>query len=296
MSLLNTLRFLVRHPLNADRKLYALKRFAAWQLGSRLSPGSVAVDFVDDARLLVARGMKGATGNVYTGLHEFDDMGFLLHVLRPDDGFVDIGANVGTYTVLAGKAVGAQCISIEPIPATFASLLDNIRLNDLSGRVRALNLGLGRTSDRLRFTARLDTTNHVVGDGEAVGEVVEVPVEPLDRVLDGVVPQLIKIDVEGFEAEVIAGAHATLSNEALLAVIMETNGAGQRYGNADEGLHEAMLGFGFESFRYAPLDRTLTSLDSGFNTIGNTLYIRDAALVRERTRTAPRFDVQGVSL
>jgi hypothetical protein len=61
----------------------------------------VVVPFVGDTRLLVARGMRGATGNVYVGLHEFEEMAFALHALRPSSRFIDVGANVGSYTVLA---------------------------------------------------------------------------------------------------------------------------------------------------------------------------------------------------
>ena len=63
--------------------------------------------------------MTGATGNIYTGLHEFEDMMFLLHLLRPGDIFVDAGANIGSYTVLASAVVGAKSISFEPVPPLF---------------------------------------------------------------------------------------------------------------------------------------------------------------------------------
>ncbi len=56
---------------------------------------------------------------------------FLLHFLRCDDLFVDIGANIGSYTVLAGAVVGATCLAVKPIPSTYESLLDNIHLNRL---------------------------------------------------------------------------------------------------------------------------------------------------------------------
>lgn len=95
-----------------------LLRFVKWQIGNRLVLGPVAARFVNDARLFVQKGMTGATGNLYVGLHEFEDMSFVLHGLRPDDLFVDVGANVGSYTVLAGAAVGASCVSFEPIPET----------------------------------------------------------------------------------------------------------------------------------------------------------------------------------
>jgi hypothetical protein len=66
--------------------------------------------------------MACATGNIYTGLHEFEDMSFLLHFLRPADLFIDIGANVGAYTIFASGIVAATSISIEPISQIFEIL------------------------------------------------------------------------------------------------------------------------------------------------------------------------------
>jgi hypothetical protein len=96
--------------------------------------------FANDTRLLVCRGMVGATGNLYVGLQEFEEMAFMLHQLRPDDVFVDVGANVGAYTLLAGTA-GARCVAFEPVPATFRALRDNVRLNGLQTRVRVVRSG-----------------------------------------------------------------------------------------------------------------------------------------------------------
>ena len=219
MSLLSTLRFVVRHPLNRANPGAALVRWLRWQLGSRLLPGPVVLPFVNDVRLIVRPGMTGATGNIYCGLHEFEDMALLLHALRPGDLFVDIGANVGSYSMLGG-ATGAHCLSIEPIPSTFSWLTQNIAINALGDRVRALNLGLGRSEGRLRFTGGLDTVNHVLADGEAADHFIEVLVRTLDSVVDGASPALIKMDVEGFETEVLAGAEQTLADPGLLAIIM----------------------------------------------------------------------------
>ena len=133
-------------------------------------PGPVAVSFVNDTRLLVSSGMTGATGNIYCGLHEFVDMGFLLHLLRPGDMFYDIGANVGSYTILASAAIGAQSVSLEPVPQTFHFLQDNIRLNGVSERVTALNAGVGHVNGVLRFTSDLDTVNHVLKMGRVTSK------------------------------------------------------------------------------------------------------------------------------
>ena len=64
-------------------------------------------------------------------------MGFLLHVLRSEDLFVDVGANVGSYTILACSVVGARGISFEPVPSTYKRLVENMRLNHLDEIGRA---------------------------------------------------------------------------------------------------------------------------------------------------------------
>lgn len=296
MTLLNSLSFVLRHPLNRGRKLAALRRYLQWQVGSRLVPGPVAVPFVGTTRLLVRPGMTGATGNVYCGLHEFEDMAFVLHVLRPNDLFVDVGANVGSYTILAAGGSGASCLSIEPVPSTFHHLLDNIRLNNLEARVTAKNIGLGASAGSLRFTSGFDTVNHVVAEGEFVADSMEVPVEPLDAVLRDAPLTLMKIDVEGFETEVLNGASEAMQRTSLLGVVMELNGSGLRYGYEDATLHHRMVEWGFAAVRYEPFSRTLTVLPTGNSSSGNTLYVRGIEQVRDRIQSAPTHRVLGASL
>ena len=295
MSVLNSLAFITQHPLTRNTRFAALARWFRWQVGSRLLPGPVVVPFVGDARLIVRPGMTGATGNIYCGLHEFEDMAFVLHVLRPDDMFVDIGANVGSYTILGGS-VGARGLSIEPIPATFSWLQQNIAINDFSHRVKALNIGLGRSESMLCFTRGLDTVNHVLSNGESAVETIDVPVRTLDAVLGDSKPTLIKIDVEGFETEVMAGATESLASPELLAVIMELNGSGARYGFDESALHQQMLDKGFKTFIYHPFERTLEPLQGTYASGGNTLYVRDIEKIAERVKTAPPVQVLNQAL
>lgn len=286
-------QFILNHPLNKGEKVAAMLRYLRWQIGSRLVSGGVAVDYVNDSRLLVRPGMTGATCNIYAGLHEFEDMAFVLHCLRKEDVFVDIGANIGSYTVLAGGAVGAQCFSIEPIPATFERLKDNIHLNGMSDHITALNIGIGEKEGVLRFTSDLDTVNHVLSDDEANNtSFSEVPVHQLDDVLSEVEPVMIKIDVEGFETNVIKGAEAVLAKPSLLAVLMELNGSGDRYGFDENELHAKMLSYGFAPYEYCPLKREIISLNGKNNDSGNTLYLRNIEGVMQRIKNAPKYSIK----
>jgi len=262
-------------------------------MGSRLVPGPVVVHFVNDSVLLVEPGMTGATGNIYTGLHEFEDMAFVLHMLRKGDLFIDVGANVGSYTILASGVVGAECISIEPIPATYGHLMRNIGLNNIRGIVDARNIGIGPEDGFLPFTTGKDTMNRV-SDKTASDktETMMVKVSTLDNVVGDRLPRLIKIDVEGFESGVIAGAHNVLSKDTLVSVIMEINGSGSRHGFTDAGVHGKMLDFGFRPFMYEPFERKLSQLAGRNEKSGNTLYIRDLNFVRDRLASAQKFRIR----
>ena len=99
MNIIKLLRFITSHPLNKSNKADAIMRFIKWQINTRLNPHPVVYPYTEKAKLIIEKGMTGATGNLYCGLHEFEDMSFLLHFLREEDLFIDIGANVGSYTV-----------------------------------------------------------------------------------------------------------------------------------------------------------------------------------------------------
>lgn len=293
--MLQLFKCILSHPLNRGRGARSLLRYLRWQVSSRLALGRVAVPFVDEMHLLVAPGMTGATGNIYMGLHEFQDMAFVLHLLRPGDLFVDIGANIGSYTVLAAGAAQADALAVEPLSSTYARLQTNIRLNGFNERVRTVNVGIGSSTGSLRFTAGLDTVNHVATDNDAAQQQIEVPVVTLDALVgDDQRPRLIKIDVEGFEHHVIEGGSAVLGSPETMGVIMELNGSGARYGFDDDRLHQSMIRFGFQPFGYEPETRQLKPLDHRNRVSGNTLYLKQIETVRQRVQSSRRFRIRNV--
>jgi hypothetical protein len=157
-----TLRFITNHPLCRKEPLQGVKRWLAWQIAARLAPGPVAFDFVEPARLFACSGLTGASGNLYVGMQEFEDMAFAIHMLRPGDLFCDVGANVGAYTILASAVSGARSVAFEPVSSTYAWLLQNIRLNGVADKVVARHEAVGAEIGTVRITSNLDTVNHVL--------------------------------------------------------------------------------------------------------------------------------------
>jgi FkbM family methyltransferase len=271
----------------------AVARWARWQLVSRLAAGPRVVPFAGQTTLLARAGETGVTGNIYLGLAEYREMAFTAHLLRPGDLFIDVGANAGSYTILASGVATARSIAFEPIAGTADRLDLNVCANGLADRVTVHRLGMGALPGRARFTTDEDTTNHVAASGEGG---TEIEIETLDRVLAATAPTLLKIDTEGFEPEVIAGAGSVLAMPSLLAVIVETNGESARFGRTLDDVVNPLRNAGFVPCVYDPKTRRLTEAAGASTDSGNTIFVRDTALVAERLARAAPFRVAGSTL
>lgn len=291
-QLIQIIKFIDQHPLARKHKLRAYCNFLWWQLSQFFSPRTRVVQFVGKTKLVVKKGLTGATGNIYTGLHEFSDMAFLLHLLRKQDLFYDIGANVGSYTVLASGYIGAHSVSFEPIPSTFEWLQKNIETNKIKTSAKAMNIGLGSQKQNLYFTSDYDTVNHVVAETEhqSTTALIEVKVEDFDSIANKEgMPLLIKIDVEGFETEVLNGMKQALANNHIKAIIIELNGSGERYGFDEKLIHQKLLDNHFLPYQYDPFKRKLIQLEHFGST--NTIYIRDLDFVQNRVENADKISL-----
>ncbi len=100
MNLEQIKKFIDHHPLAGRHRIRAYWEFLYWQVSQFLYLHETIVKFVGSTRLTVKKGLKGATGNIYTGLHEFNDMGFLLHYLRKEDLFLILALILGVIQFL----------------------------------------------------------------------------------------------------------------------------------------------------------------------------------------------------
>ena len=279
----NLSNFFSNHPLTRDDPMRAWARFALWQIRSRIQK-EVILPWIGGQRLAVRRGMTGATGNIYVGLHEFSDMMLALHFLRKFDSFLDIGANVGSYTVLAAGVSKATVLAFEPDPLTAVALKRNIEVNDLSERVTIYNVALGNRNGEVKFTRGLDTVNHVVTTDESNTRTVQM--RQLDTLIGSHRPTMIKIDVEGHEDEVIRGAEAVLSDDMLKVIELET---------VTPGIDDAFSRHRFERAYYDPFARRLMRSPNDSATF-NAVYVRDWDFVASRLATGPAVEVFGRSI
>lgn len=203
------------------------------------------------------------------GVWEPDVSAFIASELHPGDTFIDVGAHVGYYSVLASRAVGSEgnVVALEASPETFAALEKNLILDPDCGNVRALNVAASELPGMIPFylgpkgSEGWSTT--VLRD--SFRDRCTVSSGPLTSLLTEKelrTARIIKIDVEGAEAEVLRGLVPALGLlRQDVEIVMEISPslwpAASREGNMTcEQVLSPMLDAGFRAYRiqndYAP--------------------------------------------
>jgi FkbM family methyltransferase len=284
------------HPMTRRNPWRIALNIIDWQLRARIDPGDHEVKWIAGTRLVVCRGMTGATGNVYYGLAEFHDMAFALHLLRQQDLFVDVGANIGAYSVIAAGICGSHVVAVEPIHDTWVRLKMNLDLNGLRSRVEVIEACIGDCLGSVRMTKDLDTVNHIIPDSEIDAfSHVTVPMRTLDEVLDGRSPILIKIDTEGFEGNVLLGARHTLQSPSLLGVSVEGDASRSYPSLGGLTITGWMNKFGFVPISYNGATRAV-STDPLAYPMRNLLFARNLDECKRRLTTAKSIQVLGTKV
>jgi FkbM family methyltransferase len=139
---------------------------------------------------------------------EPEEYRWLLEALKKGGIFVDVGANVGGFSVRAVK-IGAKVISVEPSPDNYYVLKSNLELNQC-GTFHALNIAAGGKEATKQLYGNNSTVGYTLKQGKGKQIKCLVEVKPLDIALKPLLDEdwidLLKVDVEGLEVEVLKGA------------------------------------------------------------------------------------------
>jgi FkbM family methyltransferase len=213
--------------------------------------------------------------------------------LREGDTFIDCGAHVGLFSVLAGRAIGAggRLISIEPEPHTASLLRENLRAGGID-RAVVVEAGIADRPGTMKLHRAGDgrsAYNALSVDPAATG--VEVRVMTLDDLLDEQKVEradFLKLDVEGLELSVWQGAQRSIARSALPLVMIEfTEENLQRAGHSTLELAQAVTGSGYTLCRFDENTLRLTpaTVDGPIG-YDNLFAVRDVESANQRLATA----------
>lgn len=182
---------------------------------------------------------KGYLGKFYTRkgtldfqfanwAYEWNVKRFMLENYKHYDVFIDVGANIGTYSIMMAKR-GKKVVAFEPVADNYRAFHINLLLNSLHKQVRFFNIGLANSEKKVEFI--FDPVNtgasHILKNQNDLGQHISVSLKPFDSIVEqlDIKPNdkvLMKIDTEGMEAEVIQGAKHFLGTQKDILIVLES--------------------------------------------------------------------------
>ena len=145
-------------------------------------------------------------------------------IIKEGMNIVDIGANIGAYTVLAAEKVGenGKVIAVEPEPQNYNQLLENMRLNNFKN-VIPQNIALTDHQGQEKLYLSFSPGSHSLFLPENKNSYIEISVKTVDSLLEELnlkKVDVIKIDTEGAEIPILKGAEKTLKANPNIKIIV----------------------------------------------------------------------------
>lgn len=177
----------------------------------------------------------------YRGIYDDELITVVRSILNPDSIFIDVGANIGFYTIsiaawIKSKNGSGQVIAFEPFDGNYQRLIENIKLNNLENSITTHKIGLSNESAESLITLREDflygsgTGNAAIPTDEVFDagfKTAPIHLEKLDKIFDDLYSDkigidFIKIDIEGHEDFCLQGGYNTIQ-EYRPTILMEVN-------------------------------------------------------------------------
>ncbi len=189
-----------------------------------------------------------------TWFGEKEMLGQVLSRLRAGDVFLDVGGNLGLFTIFGAKTVGpgGTVLVFEPETTAFSRLSENVKLNGLCNlRLFKIALSDSRSTKRLALgdPEAVSQSAHLADEG-GPSELVQSVGFDLFAASEGLpVPRVVKMDIEGHEFTALKGMRSTLSNPSCTALFCEIHPFALPKDVGLEQVIELIKSFGFDSIR-----------------------------------------------
>jgi FkbM family methyltransferase len=214
------MRYVWCHPANRGRRFRAVAVAVSFQVKGRLLRLPTLTRIGASSWIWAELHCSASSKAAYANPPDWDEMQVWRRFLRANDLFIDVGVNVGTYTMWASDC-GAEVIAVEPDPEAYRRLVRNASL--ARTRVTPLRLAMAASAGTVTMTSGRDTLNRLVREEESSLPTQQVEASTLDELISMRHVRGIKIDVEGAERPVLQGASRALHDHRIDLLQIEWN-------------------------------------------------------------------------
>jgi FkbM family methyltransferase len=245
---------LVRNPMARDRRLRVLASAVLFEIRRHGAPRETLVTLPGGGMLLCPSWSGSSRGPVCVGLEDVEEQTFLLDTVAAGDVAIDVGAHLGTYTILMA-ARGAAVHAFEPSTRIRDVLARSIAENNFSQPVTVRASALSNYVGVGSLTSGYDSGNRLADrDAPRTNGGDSVAVDTLDHWaeshdLSGLF--VVKVDAEGEDEHVLAGATKTLATHAPVLIV--------EYWKDNRSMRTFLDAHGYDVYRYLPHERRLVA-------------------------------------
>lgn len=239
------------HPNNQGKLFLTTLRLAWWMINRRFFKLKVIAEMLPGAKLICDPSSSYGSLVFYNSLPEYAEQMFMHQFVQSNDTIIDIGAHIGSETVLLGsKLTAGRVYSFEPTPSVRPLLIANVAINNLHDRVvvedMAVSDHVGSTKFYLSTESEVNSLHNHKGSKEISVKTTTIDSYVKKLKIDHI--HLLKIDVEGHELAVISGTKQLLTNRKIDVIVFEVNDQSGSCYQDNLKARELLIGYGYKLY------------------------------------------------
>lgn len=254
MEILRLFFKILNHSLNKKHKVNTIGRILWWKANQLFFHLPVVVT-IDKSGMICVCDPKRSYGGlmIYLNLPEYQEMTFFKKILTDKSTFIDVGANIGIYSLLAASIIKkGKIYSFEPSSSVLGDLYQNIRINDLEDRVQILEkVASDKTGYREFVMEDISEYSHIACNKTSNSlSVQSIKLDDFCGNKKISFVDVIKIDVEGAEFQVLKGLETYLKRGKVGILIIELNRSNQSFGTDSNEIIDYLKKLNYHAFKF----------------------------------------------
>ncbi len=246
----------------------AIKRKLDERKWNKFITGKQHVDFLFDGDIKLKLYTDSVLSRViYQQSFEEEELAFYRKFIKPGFVVLDIGANIGLHVLYAAKLAGENGYvhAFEPVKKTFSRLQENIAINRVTN-ITAHNMAVSDTTGTAEInisTEGFDAWNSIAGQANAGHQFGRETIQTITldefcvKKMGTTKVDLIKIDTEGWEANVLKGGAKYLTENSPMLLVEYAQDILDNFGRTTGEIYDILTGYGYTLYKYNHNNNTM---------------------------------------
>lgn len=253
---IKSLKGVLNHPNNTNSTIRTIVRIIWWKINQSIFKFPAIIEISEGVRCICYPDNSYGGLVVYTKLPEYYDMKFMIKIINKNDIFVDVGAGIGDYSIIAASIIDkGKVYAFEPDQRARKIFIENITLNKMKNKIQVEGQIVSDKEGHEYFKSEKQSEISHISLSDRGTSIKSLTLDKYLKKYNIKRIKLIKIDVEGAELKVLKGLENIITTHAIDSLIVEVNKNSKKYGFSRNDLINFFESHDYEIFYYDKLGR-----------------------------------------